>query len=86
MARDANREANGLRAMNISSLSPESMEEEQLKRGIIKNMIRRKIHIASIQETHITKDRDYLMGNYRVITAAAAKKEKTGVVQVGNQL
>ena len=67
---------NGIRPMNISSLNPDSMKEDQMQRGIIKDLTRIKIHIAAIRETHITQDRYYIMGNYRVITAAATKREE----------
>ena len=60
---------NGPRTMNIAILNPESMKEEQMQRYIVKDMTRFKIHISAIQETHITQYRDYLLGNYRIITA-----------------
>ena len=77
---------NGLRAMNIDSLNPESTQEEQMQRDIIKNLTRNKIHISSIQETRIVKDRDLLRGNYRVITAAAAKRAEARVAQGGTSI
>ena len=72
--------------MNISILSPNSMKEEQMRRDIIKNLARNKIHIASIRETHIAQDGAYLLYNYRAIAAAAAKKEKTGGIQGGTEI
>ena len=60
--------------MNIASLNPDSAKSEQMQRDIIKNLTRNKIHIASIQETHIIQDRDYLSDNYRIIASAATKK------------
>ena len=72
---------NGIRALNVARLNPGSVKAEQARRDIIKNLARNKIHIAAIQETRITKDRDYIMGNYRVLTEAATEKDKTGVVQ-----
>ena len=62
---------NGLRTMNIASLDPDSMEEEQTQRLIIQNLTRNLIHISAIQEKHITQDRDYIIDNYRVITSPA---------------
>ena len=76
---------NGLRAMNIASLNPDSTAEAQMQRDIIKDITRNKIHIAAIQETHITQDRDYLLDNYRIITAESAKIAETGVVQGEHQ-
>ena len=64
---------NGLRAMYIASLNPGSMKEEQTQRDIIKDITRSKIHIAAIRETNISQDRDYLLDNYRIITASSAK-------------
>ena len=49
---------NGIRSMNNASLNPDSMGEEEMKRGIVKNLTRNKIHIAAIQETHIIQDKD----------------------------
>ena len=36
-------------------------------------MIRNKIHIAAIQETHIPHGQNYLINGYRVITSDAIK-------------
>ena len=41
----------GVRTMNISSLNPDSMKEEQTQREIIKKATREKIRIAAVQET-----------------------------------
>ena len=72
--------------MNISSLNPGSVKEEQMKRGIVKNLNRNKIHIAAIRETHIIQDRDYIIDKYRITTAAATKREEVGVVQGGTEI
>ena len=66
---------NGIRAVNISSLTTGSMREEKTHRDIIKNLASNKIHISPIQETHITQDRDNHRDNYRVIAEAATEKE-----------
>ena len=71
----------GLRTLNISIVNTDSMREGGMQRGIIKNLARNKTHIAEVQETHITRDANYIMGNYRVIATAATKSETTGVVQ-----
>ena len=55
---------NGLRAMNIARINPDSAKEEQTQRDIIKNLTRNRIHIESTQETHIRNGRDYLPDNY----------------------
>ena len=77
---------NGLRTMNISSLNPDWMKAEQMQRDITKDLTRDKIHIAEIQETHIIHDRDYLLDNYTLITAASTKSEETGVAQGGTAI
>ena len=53
---------NGIRAMNIDSLNPDSMQEERANRDITKDLNRNKIRISSIQETHIAQCRNYLLG------------------------
>ena len=68
--------ANGLRTMDIARLNPCSMKAEQMQRDIIKDLTRNKIHIAGIQETHITQDRDNLLDNYRIITTESTQGEK----------
>ena len=78
--------ANGLRTMNIASLNPDSTKEGQMRRDISKNLTRNKLHVAAIQETHMTQDRDYLIGNYRVITASTTKREETGVAHGGTAI
>ena len=77
---------NGLRTMNISSLNPDWMKAEQMQRDITKDLTRDKIHIAEIQETHNTQERDYLVDNYRLTTAAATKRGETGVAQGGTAI
>ena len=65
---------NGLRTLNIASLNPDSMKEATTQQEIINELTKNKIHIAMIQETHIAKDLNYIMGNYRIITSAAEKQ------------
>ena len=50
---------NGLRTLNIASLNPDSMKEKATHQEIIKGLARNKIHLSTIQETHITKDLSY---------------------------
>ena len=69
--------ANGLRALDIASLNPDSVIEEQMQRGVIKYLNRSKIRVDAVQETHITHDRNYLLCNYRIITAEGTKIERT---------
>ena len=72
----------GLRTLNTASLNPASTKEEKIQGGIIKSLARNKIHISAIQETHISQGRSYVLGNYRIITAAG-KNETRGVVVRG---
>ena len=60
--------------MNISSRNLDSAKEEDTQRDIINNMTRYRIHISTIQETHIIQESDYIRDNYRVIASAAAKR------------
>ena len=46
-------------------------------------MTKNKIHIAAVQETHITKDKSYMMDNYRIITAAASRSKQKEYPQGG---
>ena len=77
---------NGIRKMDISSIIPGSMKEEQMQRDITKDITRNKIHTSAIQETHIIHDRGYLLDNYRIITAASSKSEEKGVVKGGTSI
>ena len=62
--------------MNNSFLNPYSTKEEQTQRDNIKNLTRRKIHLAEIQETNIAQDSGYILGNYRITTSSAAKERE----------
>ena len=73
---------NGLRTLNIASLNPDSMRETATQQEIVKGLAKKKIHIAEIQDTHITQDKSYMVDNYRIITAAN-KSEAAGIVTGG---
>ena len=47
---------NGFRTLNIESLNPDSFKMQQ---EIINELTRRKIHIATIQETRISDNLNY---------------------------
>ena len=74
----------GLRTLNIASLNPDTMKETEMQQGIINELTKNKIHIAMIQETRISKDMNYMVGNYRIITSASEKNKETGVITGGN--
>ena len=76
----------GLRTLNIASLNPDTMKETEMQQGIINELTKNKIHIAMIQETHISKDLNYKMDNYRIITSAAEKNKETGVITGGTAI
>ena len=57
-----------------------------MQHEIVKGLTENKIHIAAIQEAHINQDRNYMMGNYRIITSAAGKSAETGVVAGGTAI
>ena len=75
---------NGLRTLNIASLNPDPMRGKEMQREIVKGITKNKIQIAAIQETHITQDMNYMVGNYRIITAAG-KSAETGIVDGGGR-
>ena len=67
---------NGLRKLNIPSMNPDSTKRATTQQEIVKEITENRIHIAAIQETHITQDRIHLLGNYRIITASPDKREQ----------
>ena len=77
---------NGLRALNIASLNPDSMKERETQHGIVKRLTRNRIHLAAIQETHITRDCSYMLDNYRITTSSAGKRKETGIVTGGTAI
>ena len=74
---------NGLRTLNIASLNPDSLKEHTTQQEIINELTKRKIHIATIQETKMAKDLSYQKDNYRITTAAADKNEETKIATGG---
>ena len=74
---------NGLRTLNIASLNPDSFKEHTTQQDIINELTKKKIHIATLQETNVTKDLNYQKDNYRIITSAAGKNEETKTVTGG---
>ena len=77
---------NGLRTLNIASLNPDSMKEREMQHEIVKSLKKNEIHLAAIQETHITRDFSYMLGNYRIVTSAAEKSKETGTVPGGTAI
>ena len=77
---------NGLRAMNIAILNPDSTKEGEMVRDIANDLTRIPIRLAAIRETHITHGRHYIVDNYRAAASSATKKEKTGVARGGTEV
>ena len=77
---------NGLRTINIASMDPDSEREATTQQEIVEGLAGNRIHIAEIRETHITQDRSYLLGNYRIVIASADENETIGVVSGGTAI
>jgi len=68
----------GLNAISIASLHPDHFATDEVQQDITQQLIKKKIHIAIIQETHIPRNLSYEKKNgYRIITSAAIKNPKT---------
>ena len=76
---------NGLRTLNFARLNPDSMWGKETHRDIVKGLAENKIRLEAIQETHITRDCNYMVGNYRGITAAEDKNIETGIATGGSR-
>ena len=64
----------GYRSLIIVSINHDNFALETTKKDITTKLLRSKIHIASIEETHIRKDYNYRHNEYRIITTAAQLK------------
>ena len=62
----------GNRTISIASANPDNFITQET-RLTITHMLKKKIHIASIQETHIPHDQNYKFNGYRIITSKAQK-------------
>ena len=67
---------NGQGALNIAGLNTDSVKEKESQQSIISELTKRKIHIAIIQGTRISKGLKYLTCGYRTITLSAGKTKK----------
>ena len=61
------------------------MRGKEMQQEIVKGLTKNKIHLSEIQETHITRFSNYMMDNYRIITASD-KNEETGIVTGGTAI
>lgn len=62
---------NGLNTISLASVNPDHFITREIQQDVTQQLIRRKIHIAMIQETHIPYDRNFIRKEYRIITSAA---------------
>ena len=67
---------NGLNAISVESLNPYHFITREAQQDVTQQLLKRKIHIAMIQETHIPQDRNFIRNEYRVITAAVIPNPK----------
>ena len=61
------------------------MRGKEMHRAIIKGLTKNKIYLEAVQEANITRDSNYMMGNYR-ITASEDKNEETGIATGGTAI
>ena len=64
----------GNRSLSIASINPDNFAHEITQTEITEMLLRKKIHIAAIQETHIPRDLNYKLNGYRIITSAAIRE------------
>ena len=66
----------GNRSISIVSINPDNFILQKTQLGITEMLLKNKIHIAAIQETHIPRDLNYKINGYRIITTAATQENK----------
>ena len=66
----------GINTISVVSFSPDHFATTEVQSDITQQLLRRKIHIAMIQETHIPRNSEYTWGEYRIITSAAIRNPK----------
>ena len=62
-----------MRTLSIVSMNLDSMTTKTSRLSITESLLRNKIHIAAIQETHIPYNQNYMINGYRLINSAAQK-------------
>jgi len=63
----------GTNTLNIASLNPDFFTTNAIQHDIINQLTQQKIHIASIQETHIPRNHSFTNYNYKIITSGAKR-------------
>jgi len=66
----------GIRSLSIASINPDNFILEKAQTEITEMLLRNKIHIEAIQETHIPRDLNYKLNGYRIITTAEIQGNK----------
>jgi len=72
--------------LNIVSINPDALTTQESRQRLTEELLRNKIHLAAIQETHIAHGQNYLHNGYRIITSAAIKntsENKPGMSEGG---
>ena len=67
----------GISAISVVSLNPDHFITDEVQQDITQQLIKKKIHIEIIQETHIPRNLNYGKNGYRIITSSAIKNPKT---------
>ena len=66
----------GHRALSIASINTDNFTHHNKRRQITNMLLAQKIHVASIQESHIAQNLNYCTNGYRLITSAFPTKRK----------
>jgi len=66
----------GLNTLAIVSMNPDHLTTNEVQQDITQQLLKNKLHIEIIQETHIPKDQSFSRNEYRVITSAATPNPK----------
>ena len=64
---------NGLKTLNIITINPDSLKNNDNLNEIVARMNKKLIHVACIQETHVRQNTDRWVENYKFFNAAATK-------------
>ena len=76
-------EQTGVRALAIVSMNPDNLITTDRQKDITREIKKRQVHIAEIQETQIPHDLDIIKEDYRIITSAARPNEERHAKQYG---
>ena len=74
--RNGNSNAKGLSAISVVSLNPDHFITDEVQQDITQQLIKHKIHIAIIQETHIPHNTNHIVNGYRIINSSEIPNPK----------